>query len=102
MASIKTALTAACRRAGIEDSRFHDLTHTFASHMAMRGASLKEVQEVLGHHSLTMTIRYTPLSQEHKKQAVNLTNGLTAPRTPANVTCHKTVTSLKPAESAAL
>jgi integrase len=68
IASINTAFTAACRRAGIEDFRFHDLRHTFASHMVMRGASLNEVQEILGHHSLTMTTRYAHLSQEQKKE----------------------------------
>ena len=43
--------------------------------MIMRGASLKEVQEILGHK--TMTLRYAHLSQEHKKKAVNLLNELT-------------------------
>ena len=99
IASIKTAFNAACRRAGIEDFRFHDLRHTFASHMVMRGASLKEVQEILGHHSLTMTTRYAYLSQEHKKQAVNPLSGMTAPKTPASDTCHKSVTSSDPAAS---
>jgi hypothetical protein len=45
----------------------------------MRGASIKEVQEILGHKSLTMTVRYSHLSQDHKRKAVNLLNGLTAP-----------------------
>ena len=44
----------------------------------MRGASLKELQEILGHKTMTMTLRYAHLSQEHKKKAVNLLNGLTA------------------------
>ena len=44
----------------------------------MRGASLKEVQEILGHKTMTMTLRYAHFSQEHKKKAVNLLNGLTA------------------------
>jgi len=43
----------------------------------MKGASLKEVQEILGHKSMTMTLRYAHLSQEHKKKAVNLLNDLT-------------------------
>jgi integrase len=71
--SFKAALT----RAKIEDFKFHDLRHTFASHVIMRGGSIKDVQELLGHRTMTMTLRYSHLSQEHKKKAVNLLNGLT-------------------------
>jgi integrase len=74
---VKRAFGGALRRAKIEDFRFHDLRHTFASHMVMRGATLKEVQELLGHKDMKMTMRYAHLSQEHKKKAVNLLNGLT-------------------------
>ena len=73
--TITTAFRAACRRAGIRDFRFHDLRHTFASHLVMKGASLKEVQELLGHTTMTMTLRYAHLAQEQKKTAVNLLNG---------------------------
>ncbi len=65
-------------RAGIEGFRFHDLRHTFASHFIMKGGSLKELQEILGHKNITMTMRYAHLSQEHKKKAINLLNGLTS------------------------
>jgi integrase len=89
--SIKSAFRSACKRAGIVDFKFHDLRHTFASQMVMKGASLKEVQEILGHK--TMTMRYAHLSQEHKKKAVNLLNGLTASKSlSAELTCHKPVT----------
>jgi hypothetical protein len=44
----------------------------------MRGDFLKEVQEILGHKTITITLRYAHLSQEHKKKAVNLLIGLTA------------------------
>ena len=83
VSEVKRSFKKALEDAGIEDFRFHDLRHTFASHMVMRGASIKEVQEILGHKTLTMTVRYAHLSQEHKKKAVNLLNGLTAP-TPEN------------------
>jgi hypothetical protein len=61
--------------------------------MIMKGGSLKEVQEILGHKTMTMTLRYAHLSQEHKKKAVNLLNGLTASNNPANSECHKSVTN---------
>jgi len=79
---------ASIRKAGIEDFTFRDLRHTFASHFVMRGGSLKELQEILGHKTMTMTLRYSHLSKEHKMKAVSLLNGLTR---------HKTVTSEKPA-----
>jgi integrase len=92
---IKTAFKPALKRAGIEDFRFHDLRHTFASQLIMRGGGLKDVQELLGHKTITMTLRYSHLSEEHKKNAVNLLNGLTGNRPIENSMCHKTVTSLK-------
>lgn len=85
---VSGSFDASIRKAGIEDFTFRDLRHTFASHFVMRGGSLKELQEILGHKTMTMTLRYAHLSQEHKKKAVNRLNGLT---------CHKTVTSEKPA-----
>lgn len=83
--SVKTAFNAAMKKAGIVDFRFNDLRHTFASHLIMKGGSLKDVQEILGHKTMTMTLRYAHLSQEHKKKTVNLLNGLTAS---GNVECH--------------
>jgi integrase len=77
------------RRAGIQDFRFHDLRHTFASQVLLKGGTLKDIQEFLGHKTMTMTLRYSHLTQEHKRKAVNLLNGLTAG---GNGTCHKSVT----------
>jgi integrase len=76
--NIKKVFKTALKNAGITDFRFHDLRHTFASQVIMRGGDLKDVQELLGHKSISMTLRYSHLSQEHKKRAVNLLNGLTA------------------------
>ncbi len=84
MKTIRVAFKNALRRSGIMDFSFHDLRHTFASQVIMKGGSLKDVQELLGHKTMAMTLRYAHLTQEHKKAAVNLLNGLT--------TCHKTVT----------
>jgi integrase len=85
--SFKTAL----KRTGIQDFKFHDLRHTFASQVLLHGGSLKDVQELLGHKTMTMTLRYAHLTQEHKRKAVNLLNGLTA----QNGNCHKSVTNSK-------
>jgi integrase len=63
---------AACKRAGIEDFHFQDLRHTFASHLIMKGVDLRTVQELLGHKTIAMTLRYTHLLQEHLHEAVGM------------------------------
>ena len=67
------------RRAGLENFRFHDLRHTFASHLVMNGVGLKAVQELLGHADIKMTMRYAHLSQAHLRDAVAVLNNFTRP-----------------------
>ena len=74
---IRTAFEKAVERAGLADFRFHDLRHTAASHLAMRGRPLKEIQEILGHKSFSMTHRYAHLSPRHLRTAVESLAGLT-------------------------
>ena len=73
---VKRSFASACRRAGIENFRFHDLRHTFASHLVMRGANLKAVQRLLGHSDPKMTDRYSHLSPDHLRESVNLLGNL--------------------------
>lgn len=61
---------AALKRAEITDFRWHDLRHTAASYLAMSGASLAEIAEVLGHRTLSMVKRYTHLSHDHTAAVV--------------------------------
>ncbi len=70
--NIRKAFEGARKRAGIVDFRFHDLRHTFASHLVMAGVDLRTVQELLGHKSFEMTLRYAHLSPEHKKAALDI------------------------------
>ncbi len=64
----------ALKRAKISDFHWHDLRHTFASHLAMAGVDLRTVQELMGHQSIAMTQRYAHLSPEHKLAAVQRLN----------------------------
>lgn len=62
----QTALT----RAGITNFRFHDLRHSFASELAMSGASLAEIAAGTGHKTLSMVKRYAHLSHDHTASVV--------------------------------
>jgi len=65
---------AALKNAGIEDFKFHDLRHSAASYLAMNGASLAEIAEVLGHKTLQMVKRYAHLSEGHTARVVESMN----------------------------
>jgi integrase len=54
-------------RAGLADLHFHDLRHTSASWLAMSGASIREIAEILGHKSLKQTMKYTHLVEPHTR-----------------------------------
>ena len=68
--TVHDAFKRARAASGITDFRFNDLRHTFASHLAMSGADLLTLKDLLGHTNIQMTTRYAHLFQEHKAQAV--------------------------------
>jgi len=73
---VKRSFNTALRKAKIHDFHFHDLRHTFASHLVMAGVDLTTVKELLGHKTLTMTLRYAHLSPGHKVKAVDVLDGV--------------------------
>ncbi len=71
---LKKAFHNALKEADITDFRWHDLRHTFASNLAMNGASLTELAEALGHKTLTMVKLYSHLSDSHVSSVVESMN----------------------------
>lgn len=67
---VKRSFPGAVRRSRIKGLRFHDLRHTFASRLVALGVDLITVKELLGHHSVRITERYTHSKAEQKRRAV--------------------------------
>lgn len=74
--SVKTAFRSACKAAGIENFRVHDLRHTCAAWLVSAGVALPEVRDLLGHSTVTMTERYAHLAPENVRAAVQRLDGL--------------------------
>ena len=68
--NITSAWEKLLQRAQIEDFRFHDLRHDFASRLVMRGVNLYTVKELLGHGTIQMTERYSHLAPDAKRAAI--------------------------------
>jgi site-specific recombinase XerD len=73
---LKHSFATALKRAEIKDFRFHDLRHTAASWMVMKGVTLPEVKEILGHRDFGTTCRYAHLAPGHLRSAVTRLDGL--------------------------
>lgn len=73
--NVSLAFLRACRAVNIHDFRFHDLRHTAASWMRMKGADIHTVALILGHKDLRMAARYQHLSPAFLSDAVKLLDG---------------------------
>ena len=62
------------KKAGLSEVRFHDLRHTFASHLVMSGVDIRTVQALMGHKALQATMIYAHLAPDHLKQAIEKLN----------------------------
>jgi integrase len=60
----------ALRKAKITGFHWHDLRHTFASRLRMKGTPLEDIADLLGHKSLMMTRRYAHLGPSHLHETV--------------------------------
>ena len=63
------------RVAGLRQAGVHILRHTFCSHLAMKGAPARAIQELAGHADLSTTQRYMHLSPAATEDAIRLLDG---------------------------
>ena len=70
--SFKTSYNNLICLSEIKHATIHTMRHTFASHLVMKGVSIRTVQELLGHSSISVTEMYSHLSTGFKKQEIDL------------------------------
>jgi len=93
--NVRKSFFTALKKSAILDFHFHDLRHTFASQLVMAGVDLNTVRELLGHKKIEMTLRYSHLSPDHKKRAVDiLARRMDTIWTPSPVLTNKPKTAL--------
>jgi integrase len=73
---LKAGFALACRKSGIEGVTWHTLRHTFASRLVTRGVDIVTVQQLLGHSTVTVTMRYTHTNLDAKRNATQKLEGL--------------------------
>lgn len=80
-----------CKRANLRKIGWHTLRHTFASHLAQRGANLSAVQSLLGHSDIRTTMRYAHINRAVLREAISILNEFGAL---SGKSCHNSVTGM--------
>jgi integrase len=70
LCDLKAGFLQACKKAGITGVTWHTLRHTFASRLVNRGSDIVTVKELLGHSTVTVTMRYAHTNMDSKRDAV--------------------------------
>ncbi len=69
--NIRTSITRAFEKAGIEDAKVNDIRNTFIMHQLRNGMSCEDVAEIVGHKRITSTQKYMNLMEEDPKRRTN-------------------------------
>ncbi len=72
--TIRSAFQTACRKAGLDGLRFHDLRHTAATRMVESGANIVAISKILGHSDIKTTMRYAHPEDSLKEALESLGN----------------------------
>jgi len=71
---VKTTFDRARQKAGLDDFRFYDLSHSFTSRLVQKGIPIYEVMHLTGHKSLAMVQRYAHLAPDYQNRAIEALN----------------------------
>ena len=75
---LRRRISRLCDLSGLRRIGWHTLRHTFASQLVMRGVPMTAVQMLLGHSSITTTMRYAHLAPSTLRSAIDMLNPRTA------------------------
>lgn len=83
LGQLHEAIWRTCRKAGLREIRWHDLRHTFASHLVSAGVPLPQIQAWLGHSTITMVLRYAHMAPEQNADMIGVLEGRAVASAPA-------------------
>jgi len=97
---LKAGFVLGCEKAGISDVTWHTLRHTFASRLVNSGVDIVTVKELLGHSSISVTMRYAHTNIESKRAAVEKLDGFGDNLVTVGPKLHNSSAALSPSRSA--